>query len=37
MKFTSYLNAALHCQRRGIPLTRIVARGLYDFRIARAT
>lgn len=35
-RFTSYLDAARYCQRRGIALARIVRRSLFDFRIARA-
>lgn len=35
-KFTSYMDAAKHCVRRNIPLTRIYSRGLYEFRIMRA-
>lgn len=35
MKFTSYLEAAKHCMKRNIPLYRIQAKGLYEFRIAR--
>jgi hypothetical protein len=36
MKFTRYMDAAAHCIKRGIDLSRIVRKGLYEFRIARA-
>lgn len=35
-KYTRYMDAAKYCVARNIPLSRIVARGLYDFRIKRA-